>query len=190
MPLYLVRHTTPDVAQGVGYGRTDLQVAASFQEELEGIRNVLPDIENHRFFSSRLIRCKQLAEALAPDPKRILFDDRLLEMDCGDWENKVWADLPQEAFQHWMKNFVLESAPNGESFLQLYERATDFWDELMLDEAEDVVVVSHSGVLHAIVAHLLEIPLDHAYDLQFGYGQVIRVDKRHHGRWGIHLLYP
>ena len=35
MGLMLVRHTRPDVAPGVCYGRTDLDVAASFSAECE-----------------------------------------------------------------------------------------------------------------------------------------------------------
>jgi len=34
MEIYLIRHTTPDVAKGICYGQTDLDVANTFEEEV------------------------------------------------------------------------------------------------------------------------------------------------------------
>ena len=35
MEIYLVRHTTPAIEKGVCYGQTDLNVAETFEEEVE-----------------------------------------------------------------------------------------------------------------------------------------------------------
>lgn len=188
MAIYLIRHTTPDVAAGIAYGQTDLDVIDSFEDEVKIIQEKAGDIGSFRFFSSPLQRCKKLAQALAGDPRKIHFDDRLVELSFGDWEMQPWDELPQDEMKAWRGNFVSKSAPNGETFLQLYERVSDFWDQLATEDVDDAVVVSHSGTMHAIVGHILEIPLDNVYNLKMSYGQVIRVTKRWNDTFEIELL--
>ena len=42
MEIYLIRHTTPDVAKGICYGQTDLALTATFPEEAEHVLKQLP----------------------------------------------------------------------------------------------------------------------------------------------------
>lgn len=188
MAIYLIRHTTPKIDAGIAYGQSDLDVVDSFDDEVKIIQQKAGDIGAFRFFSSSLKRCKMLAEALAQDPRKIYYDDRLLELSFGDWEMKAWETLPQDEKTEWLNNFVTKAAPNGETFLELYERVSDFWDQLATEEVEDAVVVSHSGPLHTIVAHILEIPLDNVYNIKMNYGQVIRITKRWNGKFEVELL--
>ena len=43
MKVYLVRHTSVDVAPGTCYGQTDVPLRASFQEEAEACKKALQD---------------------------------------------------------------------------------------------------------------------------------------------------
>ena len=43
MKVYLVRHTSVDVAPGTCYGQTDVPLRASFQEEAEVCKKALQD---------------------------------------------------------------------------------------------------------------------------------------------------
>jgi alpha-ribazole phosphatase len=188
MAIYLIRHTTPEIATGIAYGQTDLDVVDTFEEEVKIIQEKTGEIGSFRFFSSPLKRCKKLAESLSADPRKIYYDERLLELSFGDWEMQAWDALPQDEMKAWMNDFVSSSAPNGETFLQLYERVSDFWDQMATEEVDDAVVVSHSGPLHTIVGHILEIPLDNVYNLKMNYGQVIRITKRWNDKFEIELL--
>ncbi len=162
-----------------------MNVLPSFDEEVKTIQSKVGDLSGRRFFSSPLKRCKLLAEALSSEPRKIFYDPRLLELSFGNWENKKWGDLPQHEMNYWMENFVMSSAPEGETFLELYERVSDFWDELMMAEVDDAVVVSHSGPMHTIVAHILEIPLENVYSLKMHYGQLLKLERRWNGKFEI-----
>ena len=88
--LYLIRHPRPLIAPGVCYGRLDvaaedpLPIAAA-------LRALLP--AGAPVWSSPLQRCRLLAGHLRPQPR---LDERLQEIDFGDWEGQAWDDIPRQ----------------------------------------------------------------------------------------------
>jgi len=95
MEVYIIRHTTVNVAQGTCYGQTDVPLADSFEQEAEDLIKKQP----HDFnivFSSPLQRCVQLASKFQGE---VVFDDRLKEMHFGEWESAQWNDIPTDIIQ-------------------------------------------------------------------------------------------
>ena len=45
MEIYLVRHTTPDVAKGICYGQADIDVTATFLAEAAGHNDLLAQLD-------------------------------------------------------------------------------------------------------------------------------------------------
>ncbi len=41
MEIYLIRHTTPKIAQGICYGQSDLELASNFDDEMASIHQNL-----------------------------------------------------------------------------------------------------------------------------------------------------
>ena len=66
MRLYLVRHPKPRVAPGICYGRLDLELATPAPEAASRIATQLPP--GLPLWSSPARRCRDLAEALHPEP--------------------------------------------------------------------------------------------------------------------------
>jgi alpha-ribazole phosphatase len=119
-----------------------------------------------------------LAESLAA-PQTIFPDERLLELDFGDWENQPWEWIYQNGGDAWMNAFVDQRTPGGESFIDLAERAKIFWNEKVLEKGiagQSLAVVTHAGVIRAFLCHLLEIPLRNAFKIKLDYGSVTQVD--------------
>lgn len=171
MYLYLVRHTTPDVAPGMCYGQTDLDVARSFEAELMTLQAKLAHLSHATLFSSPLQRCKKLANAFTHLGK-VQEDTRLMELNFGEWEMQPWENIPQGMIETWADDHVKKAPPNGESFLALAERAQDFFDELRQHSIEHAVVFTHAGVIRALLSSFLGMPLTHAFRLQVDYGHV------------------
>lgn len=71
MKVYLVRHTSVDVAPGTCYGQTDVPLRASFQEEAEACKKALQDTEMH-FHVSIPVLCPAVHawRPIAAFPKR------------------------------------------------------------------------------------------------------------------------
>lgn len=172
--IYLIRHTKPLVADGICYGQTDLDIAESFDEEVAIILSKISIDASFTIISSPLQRCKKLAEAL-PFYKEIQFENRLKELNFGDWENLLWNEIPKEPLKIWTGDFVNNAPPQGESLQELSNRVLAFWKTLNHTDT-NYVLTAHDGVLRVILAHLLDTPLKKAFTLKINYGEVLKID--------------
>lgn len=174
MELYLIRHTAPDIAAGICYGQSDVDVAQSFPAELEQVRNKLAHVIPARIYSSPLQRCSKLAEALALGEVR--HDARLKELDFGDWELKRWNDIPRGLVDVWAEDHVMQAPPKGESFHALYLRAKHFLHEVSTNPSEQTVLVfTHAGVIRALLSEALNLQLTDTFRLQIDYSGVTQI---------------
>ncbi|WP_432743428.1 alpha-ribazole phosphatase family protein [Methylobacter sp. G7] len=197
MDIYLIRHTQTATDPGLCYGQSDIALAASFADEMGKLHDKLPEFnDNCKVFSSPLTRCLQLAETFSDT---VTTDPRLLELNFGDWEGRRFDDIDADVLQHWTNNFVTAAPPKGENFEDLYQRAGSFWQDLLasatapcvalppasvqsaeapahaprlrpVGEAEQVLVVTHAGVIRALLAHALNLPLANAFQLRIDSG--------------------
>lgn len=174
MDVYLVRHTTPDVLPGVCYGQADLGVADSFDAEWGLLRAKLAHLQQPLIFSSPLQRCLRLAQKTVEHFRfnQVMTDDRLLELDFGDWELTPWQEIPQGIVGEWTDEHVKLAPPNGESYADLHSRACEFWRELVKHDAKQALVFTHAGVIRALVAEALNVPLREASRVALDYASV------------------
>jgi len=168
MDIYLIRHTHTATDPGLCYGQSDIALAASFAEEMAAVHDKLPEFdEDCQVFCSPLIRCLQLAQTFSDT---VTTDDRLQELNFGDWEGQRFDDLDAEILQQWTNNFVTAAPPNGENFEDLYQRAGEFWQELLASNAKQVLVITHAGVIRALLARALNLPLSNSFQLRIDSG--------------------
>jgi alpha-ribazole phosphatase len=177
MQLHLIRHPRPAVEPGICYGQTDVGLAECPVSIAERLRPLLP--ESFALHASPLTRARLLAEALGTPT----LDDRLKEMHFGEWEGRSFADIGS-AIDDWAEDPLGFRAPGGESARDMTARVLQ-WLEGELAE-QDVVVVAHGGPLRAIAGHLLGLPPERWLGLDFGCGQVTRIDVE---SWGVVLKW-
>lgn len=183
MQLFLIRHTTPQVTAGLCYGQSDIDVTASFNEELTSIvaklnALKLSGIEWHAIASSPLQRCTKLAHALNTtlDLGVINEDARLMELNFGDWELQAWDAIPRAEFDIWADDYANLAPPNGETFAELHERAKSFIAEISEHSPQhNIVVITHGGMIRAMLAEVLQIPLKRLFRFQIDYGSVTQL---------------
>jgi len=173
MDIYLVRHTTPAIEKGICYGQTDLDLALSFDLEADKILQKLPQYID-AVYCSPLDRCLQLAKKISPNPQQ---DNRLKELNFGDWEMQPWDNIPLQEIQPWYDDFVNTPTLNGESYKILYNRAIDFYKHLLQQNYQTAILVTHSGVIRSILSYLKNTPLKDSFDeFKIGYGEVLKVE--------------
>ena len=174
MEIILIRHTTPKIAKGICYGHADLDVTDTFLEEIKPIIKKVP-VNNDEivYYSSPLKRCKKLAKKFS---NNIIFDDRLKELDFGDWELHNWNDINKKELDYWMNNFVKVTATNGESYLDLHARTTDFLLEITKQKHKKVVIITHAGVIRSLYSFIKKTSLEKSFDLKLQYGQVLEIN--------------
>lgn len=173
MHLTLIRHTRV-LAHGLCYGRHNPPLAETFEQEAAQIKAKLETLPDMPFYSSPTERCRRLAEYLQLTPKH---DDRLQEINFGDWDGRPWLEIPREHSEAWLSDFVNHVPPNGESYLQLSQRVLLFLHELATEQFSHVGIITHSGVIHSILAHVHGIPLAESYEkIAVGYGEMVQVE--------------
>ncbi|MEC4749291.1 alpha-ribazole phosphatase [Methylomicrobium sp. Wu6] len=170
MDIYLIRHTRTGTEAGLCYGESDVALAESFADDLQTLRQKLPELPaDCRVFSSPLTRCLQLAETLSTN---VTADERLLELNFGDWEGLRFNEIEADLLKEWTANFVEIAPPEGESFTDLYERLGDFWRDILQQSHEQVLIVTHAGAIRALLARVLTLPLANAFQLRIDPGSV------------------
>ncbi|WP_152286456.1 alpha-ribazole phosphatase [Flavicella marina] len=169
MEIYLVRHTTPDIEKGICYGQSDLDLADTFEEESKEILEKIPFDQNTKIISSPLKRCTELAKKFNSN---YTTDERLLELDFGDWELKNWNAIPKDEITPWMEDFVNVKVPNGESYIDLANRVDTFYKEIIKLKTSCIVVVCHGGVIRSLLAKLTNIELKDSFGIKINYCQV------------------
>ena len=171
--LILVRHAEPvEEARGRCYGTLDVALSPRGIEQALALDLAMDHVD--AVVSSPRVRAVQTAEPLARRyGVRVETDDRLRELDFGDFEGRTYEEIEREqpeVFREWMTSPTTVRFPNGESYADLRERATVALDELRLRHTA-AVVVTHGGVIRAGLAGWLELP-DHA---------IFRLDQRYCG---------
>ncbi len=176
MEIYLVRHTETICEKGICYGQSDVDIAAPFDEIFERIISELPS--QALIFSSPLKRCSILAKHIQKNTNAISYqeDDRLKEMNFGDWELKPWDEIPPEELNPWMEDFVNIPVSNGESFTELHSRVGGFLTEQISDLKHPVIIVAHAGIIRSILCHQTSLPLKEAFQNKVDFGEVIRIE--------------
>lgn len=173
MQVYLIRHTSPLIEKGVCYGQSDLSLNESlFEKERSIICSKIPeDIEV--FYSSPLTRCRALAESLSPN---IIQDERLMELNFGDWELCRWDELNQADMMRWMDDFVNNRVPNGENYLDLHQRMKEFTASLPYERYAKVGIVTHAGNIRSLISSVLDLPLQNSFRIHLNYGAVVELN--------------
>ncbi len=186
MEIYLIRHTTPAVAKGTCYGQADLDITESFHEEVDNIRPHLPPTIQS-VYCSPLQRCRKLAESLFPGYP-VAYENDLMELNCGEWEMKLWNDIPKKVMEPWLDNFIDVPVPGGESYRQLHTRVIACFENYF-HHSGPAVIVAHGGILRSILAHITDTPLKESFDVfTCHYGCVVKL-IRENGLFRHEILF-
>ena len=149
MTLWLVRHAQPLIDKGICYGQLDVQAdLAETRKCAKTLQNILP--RGSYLFTSPLQRCELLAHVFNGIQPGLTFrkDDRLQEMNFGQWEGRAWTDIEPAALSAWTADFAnYRAGGTGESLTQFMTRVASAFDEL--DPAKDTVWLTHAGVIRA-----------------------------------------
>jgi alpha-ribazole phosphatase len=172
MEIQLIRHTAPDIEKGICYGQADVPLRETFESEAGLVLQNFPKgVEV--IYSSPLSRCLRLADYLSTQlTLPLVKDNRLKELDFGEWEMKKWDEIDPVSFQRWMDDYVNVRCSGGESYQELAERTRFFLEQLRATNFKKVAIITHHGVMKAIHAQINKISLIDAMSIQFPYGNV------------------
>ena len=177
MNLFLLRHTRVNRMEGVCYGQSKVDLADTFEYELSDIMLSLKRKKFKNIYSSPLLRCKILAEAIVKDHSEITFDERLMELNFGKWEGLKWQEIEKtKEAKRWFEDYLNVACPEGESYQDLLNRCKSFISSLKeIQSNSNLLVVTHAGPIRAIYSIINGISPKEAFNLQIDYGQIIKL---------------
>lgn len=138
--------------------------------------------------SSPLRRCADFARALATEsgiPLIIANDFR--EMSFGAWEGKTAAEILAEednGLVRFWQDPLRHPPPGGEPLPALIQRVTQEWEGMVAQhEGGSILIVTHGGVIRALLSHLLKIPPEYLSRLLVPYAGMtrLRLDRMPNG---------
>ncbi len=160
MRLFFLRHTSLKVEIDVFYGQTDLDVSDNFEEEVilikKKILNFNIDTDSIKVYSSPLKRCIKLTNTLT---ENYIIDERIKEMNLGDWEMKKMTSIPEREKLEWENNLLSFKIPNGESNEEFLKRLKSFLEDIFKLN-EDALIVCHAGSINGMLSLLTKEPFD------------------------------
>lgn len=155
--LLLIRHAATEAAnRQLFVGSTDEAASETALRELIRLEPVLGRFAPQAWLCSPMKRAQQTAAMLDKVmgfARAPAIDDRLREIDFGRWEMKSFAEIASsdpELVNRWASfdDFIF---PEGEAVADFQERIGDVYDELVRSEVEEVGVITHGGVIRAII---------------------------------------
>lgn len=165
MELYFVRHVQPAIEAGTCYGQLDVPLPTGYKDVHQKIAMEIGIVD--KVYTSPLQRCRLLAQTLSDE---FIIDERLKELNFGDWEGLKWDAIDRAAMDHWGTHYIITGPPGGESLQQLTQRLETFLQEL--PKLNRIVIVTHAGVIRA-ARHLLEgRPLNEIMSEKINYGGI------------------
>ncbi len=162
--LYLVRHAAHSLLGRVLAGRTPgVGLSGEGQVQAARLADTLASRPIQAVLSSPLERAQATAAAIAArHGLPVQTDPGLHEIDFGAWTGATFSDLDRQADWHaWNRFRSLAPTPGGETMAAAQARALATVARARVAHPDgEVVLVGHSDVLKAVLAHVLGMPLD------------------------------
>ena len=128
---------------------------------------------------SPLSRCAAFAAELATRlniPATV--DERLKEIGFGVWEDRTADSIRAEdagALARFYHDPVNHQPQGAEPLREFYARVSEAWQDITGSPRQRLLLVAHTGVIRAIVANVLSLPLSALYRMEIGFARIVTI---------------
>jgi 2,3-bisphosphoglycerate-dependent phosphoglycerate mutase len=146
-------------------GWQDISLSDRGRQQAVELRERLRGQSYDQIWSSDLQRAVETARLVVGEPSQ---DARLRELHMGTLEGKLWYEL-DTSVMNAMSDWKTFSAPEGESYGQLWDRVTAFLNELTTGHH---IIFSHGGVIRTLLrGHGVEARVPNCTQVVFDWTQ-------------------
>jgi probable phosphoglycerate mutase len=187
--ILLVRHAAHvELGRLLTGRRRDISLSPEGLQQAAIVGDLLGTQEIAAVYSSPRERAWYTAREIAePHRIKVAADERLDEVDFGDWTGRGYAELEGEpAWIEWNERRGSARVPGGETMAEATDRAFGFLEEASRDHADRLIVaVSHCDIIRGVIARCLGLALDNLLRFDVDPASVSRVMI---GSWGSRVL--
>lgn len=160
-------------------GRIDAPLSDLGLEQAANLSRELAGIPVTRVVASPLQRAIQTANVIAqPHGLAVETDERIIELDYGEWDGIPLATVPSSAWADWRADPAY-TPPGGESLQAVTTRVTAFLDDVLGDGI--TIAVSHVSPIKAAVCRALGVDERVSWQMHLGVASVTRIGARSDG---------
>ncbi len=177
MQIYFVRHSeVVKEYQGCYNGHIDIPLSSKGRVNAKELAKKLSHVKFDKAFCSDLLRARETIEPFELDCE-IIYTERLREKSWGRHEGMSFEEITQEGlkycnFEQWI------NALDGERFESYVKSVYEYFTNVILkQDAKNILVVTHSGVIKTLIALKKEIDIAKAFGIALPYGDYIRYDS-------------
>ena len=180
--LLLIRHAQPDEdTRSRCYGRLDIGLSARGQRRAQLLARTLDRIPLAAVYSSPSTRALDTARPLAAAHQLTLsVEEALREIDFGQLEGRSYDEIEvayPDLYRSWMQTPTRVEFSGGESYTELRVRALAALEAIRAYHRGGLAaIVSHGGVLRAMLADCLRMPDEAIFRIDQSYGALSIID--------------
>ena len=155
--IYLLRHGLDDESYVGGW--SDVDLVEEGKQQVNDIIETISKLNIKKIYSSDIKRAVSTANMISAKLNiPIELSEYLREQNKGD-ANGLKKDTTYSMYKEYLEsNDINKRYPNGECLNDLFERVRD--NMHLLEELDDVLLVTHRGVINMLYYILNDIPLD------------------------------
>lgn len=153
----MIRHGESEDNVKEIYGSDDTQLSQKGIEQVRLARENLKDFSYEKVYYSPLRRTQQTLDYLGLEG---IGDWRIREFDFGVFSGKNYKEIVElfpEETKMWDRDPYNYTIPQGDSLMGNYRRVKDFLEEIV-NKDEDVLLVTHAGVIRLIFSWVFDNP--------------------------------
>jgi alpha-ribazole phosphatase len=168
--IILIRHGETDWnIEGRYQGQSDVPLNENGIQQAREMASRIRHYQFNAIISSDLSRARQTAEILSEfSDAPLKIDPRLREINQGDWEGMLYADIRSryaEAFEKRLNNPLEVAPPGGETVGQVRDRVLEAIQEIVEEYPDGIVaIVSHGLSLAIIKVHFNKYEIENVWD--------------------------
>lgn len=178
----LIRHGEPQGGRAYRGNRIDDPLSETgWRQMREAVDGRMPW---DAVISSPMRRCLDFSRELA-EQREVEVIDALKEIGFGDWEGRTRQQLQIERaaeYHAFYKDPENATPPGAEPLRDFMRRVSDAYSALLeKHRGRHLLIVSHAGVMRAIIGHVLQARPNGLYRMRIEYAGIARIRHGEHG---------
>ena len=175
MTLYLFRHAAVEQKyQGCYNGHIDINASKEGLKEAKENFETIKSVHFDAIFSSTLKRAKQTIESLGIIDN-VIYSDIIREKSWGRHEGKNYDEVVAMESQSYENFYQWMEVMDGEDYQDFIDDIGDFLRKLSEESYENVLLMTHAGVIYVLVHLILGKSLEEAFNINISYGNYCKI---------------
>lgn len=158
MKIYVLRHGRTNLNERNKYNcRIDEDLNKTGIEQAKRVAPKVKELSVDVVYCSPMRRTRQTLHYLDMGSIPAIFDDRLIERDCGAM---TYQDVDPKFDEKVYHNFFAKDNANMESYSHMSARVFSLLDEIKQSKNERVLIITHGVVANIIRCYFYGVPED------------------------------